>query len=219
MKADSWINQRGGVFLLRADQMRREERELLETVARVILYGDRGTLAEQIAVLEAQPVRLPIFTPILAPETAPEPSSTQRPPELLFDNGLGGFSADGREYWITLASQQWTPAPWINVIANPTFGFLVSEAGGGYTWAENSGENRLTPWNNDPVSDSPGEACYLRDEETGEVWSPTPLPSGDAAPYGCNMAQVTPSSTIPATDSNNTCGFLPLWMLRSNSSK
>ena len=73
------------------------------------------------------------------------------------------------------------PAPWANVIANPEFGFLVSESGGGYTWAANSGENRLTPWANDPVSDKPSEAIYLRDEETAEVWSPTPLPCGGAA--------------------------------------
>ena len=106
-----------------------------------------------------------------------------RPTDLLFDNGLGGFSADGREYAIYLRPGQSTPAPWINVIANPHFGFLVSEAGSGYTWAENSGENRLTPWHNDPVTDTPGEALYLRDEEIGHVWSPTPLPAGAPVPY------------------------------------
>ena len=94
------------------------------------------------------------------------------------DNGLGGFSRDGREYVIHLKPGQHTPHPWVNVIANPQFGFLVSEAGSGCTWAENSGENRLTPWRNDPVTDMPGEALYLRDEETGLVWSPTPMPAG-----------------------------------------
>ncbi len=88
------------------------------------------------------------------------------------------FSRDGREYIIHLKPGQHTPYPWVNVIANPQFGFLVSEAGSGCTWAENSGENRLTPWHNDPVTDMPGEALYLRDEETGLVWSPTLMPVG-----------------------------------------
>ncbi|MBV5323609.1 hypothetical protein JZU51_02500, partial [bacterium] len=86
------------------------------------------------------------------------------PPNLLFDNGLGGFDSDQREYVIHLDRGQWTPAPWVNVIANPEFGFLVSEAGMGCSWSINSGENRLTPWHNDPVSDPPSEAVYLRDE-------------------------------------------------------
>ena len=106
-----------------------------------------------------------------------------RPGDLSFDNGWGGFSADGREYVIYLEPGRWTPAPWINVIANPDFGFTVSETGAGYTWAGNSSENRLTPWGNDPVTDPPGEALYLRDEETAAVWSPTPLPCRAPAPY------------------------------------
>ena len=106
-----------------------------------------------------------------------------RPAELLFDNGLGGFSPDGREYVIYLDGGQQPPAPWVNVIANPEFGFLVSESGSSTTWALNSGENRLTPWSNDPVTDPPGEVLYLRDEETAEVWSPTPLPAGAGSPY------------------------------------
>jgi cyclic beta-1,2-glucan synthetase len=107
----------------------------------------------------------------------------ERPRNLLFDNGLGGFSPDGCEYIIYLAHGQWALAPWINVIANPDFGFLVSSNGLGCTWAQNSGENRLTPWHNDPVSDPPSEAIYLRDEDTGQLWSPTPLPTRDDTPY------------------------------------
>jgi cyclic beta-1,2-glucan synthetase len=98
---------------------------------------------------------------------------------LLFTNGGGGFTTDGQEYVIVPArSGEAPPAPWINVVANAGFGFLVTDSGGGCTWAINSQANRLTPWTNDPVSDPPGEAIYLRDETTGEVWSPTPLPAG-----------------------------------------
>ena len=105
------------------------------------------------------------------------PEPLERPDGLLFDNGIGGFTPDGREYVIHLAPGQSSPAPWVNVIANPRCGCVVSELGGGYSWAEDSGENRLTPWRNDPVSDEPGEVLYLRDEETAAVWSPTPLPA------------------------------------------
>ena len=84
---------------------------------------------------------------------------------------------------IALAPGEVTPAPWVNVLANPHFGTVVSESGSAYSWSENAHEFRLTPWHNDPVSDGSGEALYLRDEETGAFWSPTPLPARAQAPY------------------------------------
>ena len=111
-------------------------------------------------------------------------------PDLEFFNGLGGFAADGREYVTILGAGQWTPAPWINVIANPAFGFQVSESGSGYTWSLNSRENQLTPWSNDPVSDPPGETIYVRDEDSGELWGPTVLPIREEAwPYMARHGQ------------------------------
>ncbi len=98
------------------------------------------------------------------------------PQDLQFFNGLGGFTSAGDEYIIRLIEGAPTPAPWANVLANPNFGTLVSESGQAYTWSENAHEFRLTPWNNDPLQDTAGEAFYLRDEESGLVWSPTPLP-------------------------------------------
>lgn len=107
--------------------------------------------------------------------------------ELRFFNGHGGFSADGREYVIRLPASANGPArpplPWTNVIANEETGFIVSESGAAHTWSANSRENRLTPWSNDPVSDPHGEALYLRDEEAGVFWSPTPGPVPGAGPY------------------------------------
>ena len=105
-------------------------------------------------------------------------------PKLEFFNGLGGFAADGGEYVTVLGEGQWTPAPWINVIANPSFGFQVSAEGAGYTWSINSQQNQITPWSNDPVSDRPGEAFYIRDEDSGELWGPTALPiREETSPY------------------------------------
>jgi cyclic beta-1,2-glucan synthetase len=177
--AEGWLNQRDGIFLLRTDQLQEADQSLLETVAGVILDEKIGTFADHDNRFTEQPIRLPRFTPALSLardlEATPE---LVRPTDLLMDNGLGGFNPDGKEYVIYLQPGQHTPRPWVNVIANPQFGFLVSEAGAGCTWAENSGENRLTPWRNDPLTDLPGEALYLRDEETGLVWSPTPMPAG-----------------------------------------
>jgi len=180
----AWLNRHGGIFMLNADQMNEADRILLQTTARVVLDGRKGSLADQLAHMSDLQTRLPIFTPTVFNSAQVEATPRlSRPADLQFDNGWGGFSADGREYVIYLRSGQWTPAPWVNVIANETFGFLVSETGAGYTWAENSSQNRLTPWNNDPVTDGSGEALYLRDEETAQVWSPMPSPSRDDEPY------------------------------------
>ena len=179
MGVETSLSQRDGIFVLRTDQLQLADKIQLETVAGVILDEKGGTLAEHALRLTTLPTRLPGFTPSLSPAVDPEPTPPlQLPEDLLMDNGLGGFSRDGREYIIHLNPGQHTPHPWVNVIANPQFGFLVSEAGSGCTWAENSGENRLTPWRNDPITDMPSEALYLRDEETGLVWTPTPMPAG-----------------------------------------
>lgn len=180
--SEAWVGRRGGVFVLRGDQMPTEDKNLLHATARVVLDSSRGTIDEQLAGRH-EPVReLPHFIPDSVGE-APEPTpALERPTDLLLDNGLGGFSADGREYVVHLEAGRTTPAPWCNVIANPSFGTIVSESGLGYTWCENSAENRLTPWSNDPVSDPCGEVLYLRDEETAAVWSATPGPTGPTQP-------------------------------------
>ncbi|MCX6867427.1 MAG: hypothetical protein NTV46_14625, partial [Verrucomicrobia bacterium] len=105
------------------------------------------------------------------------------PRELIFSHDLAGFTPDGHEYVITLHPGQVTPAPWVNVLANAEFGTMISESGSAYTWMENAHEFRLTPWSNDPVQDPTGEALYIRDEQTGQYWSPTPIPARGAAPY------------------------------------
>ena len=172
----------GRAFVLGADQLGGRLPELLAS-ARVVLDNAAGPLADQLARGEGGAAALPEFVPVPGALPAPEAPPLARPVGLLADNGLGGFSAGGGEYAIFLPPGRRTPAPWVNVVANPGFGFLVSEAGAGCTWAGNSGEGRLTPWHNDPVADPAGEAVYLRDEETAALWSPTPAPAPAAAPY------------------------------------
>jgi cyclic beta-1,2-glucan synthetase len=183
MRSDHRLNQRGGIFLVQSDTLSKPDRTVLLTAARVILDGHRGSLAEQLRDVLALPANLTKFVPVGGSEEPSETPPVARPDNLLFDNGWGGFTPDGREYVIYLKPGDATPAPWANVIANPDAGCLVTETGGGYTWAANSGENRLTPWCNDPVRDQPGEVLYLRDEETADLWTPTPAPRGADAPY------------------------------------
>ena len=183
----------GNIFVVRADLVSLEVRMLLQSVARVVLLGRRGSLSEQLNSLkdmEPPPAPRRVSLPLNARDwikdkfavRTEDPPGEAVPPlqPMEFPNGLGGFSHDGREYITILRDKQWTPAPWINIIANPSFGFQVSVAGAGYTWSMNSRENQLTPWSNDPVGDRPGEVLYIRDEQSGTLWSPTALPIREA---------------------------------------
>ncbi|HSB20504.1 MAG TPA: glucoamylase family protein [Anaeromyxobacteraceae bacterium] len=174
----AWKHRPGGAYLLRRDRMPEAEHLLLATVARAIVSADRGGLAQQLD----RPA--PAWTEAAAPDPAsvrgpgprPAPSSPPAVPPLALANGLGGFADGGREYVIVLEGDEETPSPWANVIANHGFGTIVTASGSAYTWSGNSRENRLTPFANDPVTDPTSEAILVRDDETGEAWSPTPGP-------------------------------------------
>jgi cyclic beta-1,2-glucan synthetase len=172
----------GGVYLRRSDHMPEADRILLHAVARVVIVAERGSFEIQIERKRVAEPLPPSLVARLPSQTYPE--LIVPPPELSFFNGLGGFHQSGREYVTLLGAEQWTPAPWSNVIGNSVeFGFLITETGGGCTWSLNSRENRLTPWSNDTVSDPPGEVVYLRDDDSGTVWSATPLPIREREPY------------------------------------
>ncbi len=176
------VDKPGGIFVRPAQQMSTEDRVLIQSVARLILSDAQGTLAEQVVrrkPADALPSR---FAPSQV-VYEPSPVVALGAIAVQHDNGLGGFSEDGREYIITIDAGQVTPAPWCNVLANPQFGCVVSDSGLGYTWGENAHEFRLTPWHNDPISDPCGEAYYLRDEDSGRVWSPTLLPCRGEGAY------------------------------------
>ncbi len=179
-------DSRGAVFVLRADLVPSAIPSLLQACARAVLYGNRGTLAEQmrrVGDLDAAGA-----TPAWRAQPVPAPAFPA--PEMEFFNGLGGFTNDGREYLTVLSGSDRTPAPWVNIVANPSFGFQVSTDGSGFTWSVNSQQNQLTPWSNDPVGDPPGEAIYLRDDDTGELWGPTALPIREThAPYAVHHGQ------------------------------
>jgi cyclic beta-1,2-glucan synthetase len=169
----------GRVIILRADLISAATRALLSSVARVVLVAQRGRLSDQLdraPEAKTSARRGARRAPVVARPQAPPPL-----PALEFFNGLGGFADAGREYVTILGPGLSTPAPWINIVANPAFGFQTAAEGSGYTWSVNSRENQITPWSNDPVADSPGEAFYLRDEDTGDLWSATALPMRDEA--------------------------------------
>ena len=168
----------GGIFVRPAQLISHEDRILLQSVARVVVSDADGTLADQVGRRPQVDAPMPMLVPLSLPASVAvvDGPALEPLPPLQFDNGLGGFSQDGREYVIRLLPGRNTPAPWSNVLANAQFGAIVSESGSGYTWAENAHEFRLTPWHNDPVGDPSGEAFYLRDESSGKYWSPSPLP-------------------------------------------
>ncbi|MEO5647194.1 MAG: cyclic beta 1-2 glucan synthetase, partial [Chitinophagaceae bacterium] len=171
----------GGIFIRSAEQISNEDRLLFESVAHVVIADRFGTLEEQMNRRTKIKTAIPYFSPT---KFYPSVYSSVEPrKDLKFFNGFGGFTEDGKEYVITTSAENKTPAPWINVLANPGFGSIVTESGQSYTWVENAHEIRLTPWNNDPVTDLKGEAFYLKDEESGRLWSPTPLPVRGTSPY------------------------------------
>ena len=165
---------RGGVHILRGERLSTEDRTVLQAAARAVLLSRRGSLADQVIRLE-RPERI-VRPAAPARSNRPRSEPVAPRPELEFFNGLGGFVDGGREYVTILGPGQATPAPWLNVIANASFGFQVSESGSGYTWSGNSRENQLTPWSNDPVGDPVSEAIYVRDDDSGELWGPTAQP-------------------------------------------
>jgi cyclic beta-1,2-glucan synthetase len=176
------IDRPGGIFVRQADQISNEDRILIQTVARIIISDQRGTLEDQIDHLNIARVQVKPFKPTRTRQITADDSLQPRN-DLIFFNGFGGFTPDGREYIISSSQIQTTPVPWVNVIANSGFGTIVTENGPSYTWSENAHSFRLTPWNNDPVTDLSGEAFYIRDEESGYFWSPTPLPAAGKGGY------------------------------------
>ena len=176
----------GGVFLRDAFTVSEEQQLLILEASRALLSGSRGSLERQLRGVSENPRGEP-FVPVGGGKE--EPSAPLPFLELPYFNGLGGFTADGREYAIYLGPGAVTPAPWINVMANSRFGTLVSESGLGFTWRGNSQQNRLTSWRNDPVSDAPSEVIYLRDEESGARWTPTALPIREQDAYRARHSQ------------------------------
>ena len=186
-----------------------EDQLLLRAAARAVMDAAQGRLRKQLTRPQ---------TPVRASQRrAPVGAATASTPrrrlvrrhaarDLELFNGIGGFRDDGREYVIEIggATAPLPPAPWSNVVAHREFGFACTESGGGYTWSENSHDNRLTPWRNDPVSDQPGEAMFIRDEETGAFWSATPLPPAAGSRTSLVTARATRRSSTSARNSLRT---------------
>lgn len=178
----SVIDQPGGVYVRQGDQLSTEDRVLFSTVARLIFTDNGDSLQEQMA--KQKPARaLPPTLKITGRDLFESELKSTLPDNLIFNNGTGGFTPDGKEYFILTTPDKTSPAPWVNIIANHVFGTMMSESGSGYSWAENAHAYRLSPWKNDPVSDKTGEAFYIRDEMSGKYWSPAPLPCNSNNPY------------------------------------
>lgn len=175
------VDKPGGIFVRVADQVSTEDRILFQAVARINITDNNGSLENYLREDGSGKSKIPYISHTESYQ--PANTAIQVPEDLLFFNSSGGFSPDGREYITIVDNKNRTPVPWVNVIANPTFGTVISESGQAYTWMDNAHEMRLTPWNNDPVSDKGGEVFYIRDEDAGHYWSATPLPRGGESTY------------------------------------
>ena len=177
----------GGVFVFAADEVPPEDRVLMQAVAHVVLQDGRGGLPEQLRRVALPTPAPPVRYPDEVSENWELRAPAEAPRRLVLDNGIGGFSEEGREYLIRTGPGRHTPAPWVNVLASPVFGSVVSESGQAWTWSSGAGENepaaRLTPRSGDPGHDLGGEAFYLRDEHSGAFWSPTALPAPSGGEY------------------------------------
>jgi len=179
------LGQSGGIFVKSSDQLSEDNRLLLQSAARIVLWDRSGSLAEQVNRRLHSPADIPPLHKTRRRELPWPKEQELAPRDLVLFNGHGGFTSDGREYVITLPPGVTTPMPWSNILANERFGSVVTEAGGGYTWFQNANQYRLTPWHNDAIQDTAGEAFYIRDEETGQFWSPVPGPATGLTPYVC----------------------------------
>lgn len=177
----------GSIFLISYDQIPEADLTLILSCASANLIAARGSLRQQLV----SPVEFITYPPRLLPNKSikDEPSKPLPFLELSHFNGLGGFTGDGREYIIYLGSNAQTPAPWINVIANSLFGCIVTEAGLGCTWYANSQNNRLTPWSNDPLINPITDCIYIRDDDLGTYWTPTPGPIRELDAYRVRHGQ------------------------------
>lgn len=178
--ANSGVDRPGGIFLRSADIIPAEDLTLLRAVASAVMVAARGNLPQQLGVSPEAPESP---GPIGSKRNFRDPSAALPFMELPYFNSIGGFTTDGLEYAIYLGPGLNTPMPWVNVIANPGFGTLISETGAGFTWQGNSQHNRLTQWSNDAVTDPTSEALYIRDEDTGVCWTPCASPIREETAY------------------------------------
>lgn len=182
------VDKSGGVFIRQSTNIPEQDLNLLFAAARLVLNAGKGCIADQLAVADQTYTASTLETREVAYQISDE-NGVIPPSDLIYQNNLGGFSEDGKEYMIYLKKGENTPLPWSNIVANQQFGFLVTESGSGYTWCKNSRENKLTPWSNDPVRDPAGEALYIRDDVTGEYWTTTALPVRTDSAYAIRHGQ------------------------------
>jgi len=180
------LNSFGGIFILDSNNLKKEEKDLLQLVSSMIFDAHRGGIEEQIDELEDD-IKGELPNYVLEKEKRELYKEYNNDllalPELKYFNELGGFLENGKEYIIKLNKETKTPMPWSNILVNKQFGTLVTAAGGGYTWNKNSRENRLTTWYNETIEDIPAEVIYIKDKEEKTSWSITLNPKSNSQDY------------------------------------
>jgi cellobiose phosphorylase len=179
----------GGIFHLRTSHINSVDKDNLISLSKAVLNSKSGTIEQQIQSLLQSGTKISVD--YLDPVKKPASSGRDIFPDISkmdFYNGVGGFSQSGQSYLMNInySKTLCSPAPWVNIIANKDIGFVITESGSTYTWLYDSYDNRLTRRIDDSLLDRSSEIFYLRDEETGEYWCPTPLPIKNAHTYTVN---------------------------------
>lgn len=174
-----YLNSENGVHIIDGSKLSSNERKVILSLSKIVLDSSLGSVEDQINMSSRYGIESLQKNTISTPRYPAEPnlpSTIKATTDLTFYNGIGGFTAEGKEYQMTIEPNRGTPLPWSNIIANKHFGTLVTESGLGYTWAQNSQLNKITPWSNDFVTDDQGEVIYLKNIKSKKYWSATPLP-------------------------------------------
>ena len=169
-------NARGGIFVLSKNEIDFEDTELLDFVSEFIIDAHKGDLEHVIDDFEEEYLssKIKVEDKIFENKTIEEKverESILKDESLMYCNEYGAFSADGKEYLISINKDNRTPTVWSHILANEKFGTVLTENMGGYSWYKNCRLNRITSWQNKAFMDIPSEVIYLQDEENGNTWS------------------------------------------------
>ena len=147
---NSFYHTPGSITVINSESITKEDRSLLNMVPRLhFVVENHISLKEAVENLQKNN-KVSDY-----PETFIEENiETENKEKLIFDNGFGGFKNNGKEYVIYNKN---TPTPWCNIIANKTFGTIITNNGCGYTYAYNSGEFKISSWTNEMVINDKSE--------------------------------------------------------------
>ena len=177
------LNIKGGIYVL--NNINDEDKEIISIYSKLVIDAKNGNLNLQLNDLDEDGIKINnnVENEIVEHVEEDQKENKLLNLDLKYYNDYGGFSQDGKEYYIRVNKDENVPMPWSHIMANENFGTLVTDSMGGYTWYKNSRLNRITAWSNNPILDVPSEIIYLKDYDTKKAWSLGLNPMPDTNDY------------------------------------